>query len=256
MDNKKYFFIDESGTPDFYAKRKRPLWTEPNFEPILMMGMVVTSDRRKLRAQVLDFQKKILADPLFNSIYSVSQPNWFLHASNDHVDVRLKFIEFLRELEDIKCHIVIGRKIPEIFHSKHNGKETEFYFDLLNKMLAHYDFEPIGEYSLYLSQKQSSTVEQFKKALEKALSKQSALAADSVFNCSIVMSKDYPELSVVDYFMWALKRYITQKDKRYFAALESNFAEIYDIYEYDGKGRIYNGSDGFDLSKITPFGIK
>ena len=56
--------------------------------------------------------------------------------------------------------------------------------------------------------------------------------------------------------MWALKRYITQKDKRYFTALESNFAEIYDIYEHDGKGRIYNSSDGFDLSKITPFGIK
>ena len=50
--------------------------------------------------------------------------------------------------------------------------------------------------------------------------------------------------------------YITTGDKRYFAALENKFEEIYDVYENGGKGRIYNKSDGFDVSKASSFAIK
>ena len=56
--------------------------------------------------------------------------------------------------------------------------------------------------------------------------------------------------------LWTLKRYITTGDKRYFAALENKFEEIYDVYENGGKGRIYNKSDGFDVSKASSFAIK
>ena len=79
---------------------------------------------------------------------------------------------------------------------------------------------------------------------------------DRHFKCRIVPSKDYPELSVVDYFLWVLNRYITKGDKRYFAALEDKYEEIYDVYENGGKGRIYNKSNRFDVSKASSFGIK
>lgn len=256
MTEAKYFFIDESGDSNFYARRKRPLWLEPTFEPILMLGMIVTRDRGRLRQQVLGFQNAILADPLFNSIHSVGQMGWFLHASKDHSDVRLKFIEFLRGLDDIEAHIVIGRKLPEIFHAKHNSKASEFYFDLLNKMLAHYDFQSGCQYSLYLSQKQSSTLERFEEALKKALGSRSKFYDASMFNCRITPSRDYPELSVIDYFMWVLKRYITTGEKRFYTALEQQFKEINDVYDMEGKGRIYTPNDPFDLTKASPFGIK
>ncbi len=153
MSKKLYIFIDESGDPNFYAKGKRPLWTEPTFEPVLMLGMVVIEDRRAMMQKIKDFQKKILNDPLFNTIHSVCKPNWFLHASKDHSDVRLKFIEFLREQDDIKFYVVIGRKIPEIFHSKHNNNAAEFYFDMLNKLLGRIDYEDNTEYLLFLSER-------------------------------------------------------------------------------------------------------
>lgn len=79
---------------------------------------------------------------------------------------------------------------------------------------------------------------------------------DTHFNCRIVPSKDYPELSVVDYFLWVLNWYITKGDKRYFAALENKYEEIYDVYENAGKGRIYTKTDGFDMSKASSFAIK
>ena len=223
MSKQFYFFIDESGDPNFYGRRKRPLWIEPDFEPILMLGMVVVENRKVLRQKILDFQTQIISDPLFNTINSVSKPNWFLHASKDHGDIRLKFIEFLREQTDIKCSVVIGRKIPDIFHSKHNGNAAEFYFDMLNKLLSEYKFEDEMEYKLYLSGKQSNTEERFRNALIKALNKQSRQFEHTLFNCRIVASSEYPELSVVDYFLWTVKRYIVTEDRRYFAALENKF---------------------------------
>ena len=64
MSKQLYFFIDESGDPNFYARRKRPLWTEPTFKPVLMMGMVVIENRKALYQKILEFQKTI--------------PNWVL----------------------------------------------------------------------------------------------------------------------------------------------------------------------------------
>lgn len=256
MSKQLFFFIDESGDPNFYAKRKRPLWTEPNFEPILMMGMVVVQNRRALQRKILAFQSQLLNDPLFNTIHSVNVPNWFFHASQDHFEVRLKFIEFLRKEKDIKCYVAIGRKQPDIFHNKHNGKASEFYFDLLNKLLGQFEYVEGKTHMLFLSVRQSTTQERFVHALEKALKKQSKTMVDRHFKCRIVLSKDYPELSVVDYFLWVLNRYIIKGDKRYFAALEDKFEDIYDVYENAGKGRIYNKLDGFDMSKASSFAIK
>lgn len=250
-------FIDESGSPQFYAKRKRPLWIEPDFEPVLMLGMVMTRDRRALREKVLEFQREMLADDLFNTIYSVRQPGWFLHASKDHFEVRLKFIEWLRRLDDIEMRVVIGRKIPEIFHSKHNGNAVEFYFDVLNKLLTRFNFPAEGNCSLYLSKRQSNTLDRFEQALKKALAIQSERYDVAKFTCRITPSADFPELSVVDYLLWVLKRYISkEEDRRYFTALESKFVEIYDAYDNEGQGQVYNALNPFDLSKTGTFGIK
>ena len=53
--------------------------------------------------------------------------------------------------------------------------------------------------------------------------------------------------------MWALKRYIVTSDGRYFAATRHLFAEIYDIYEDGGKGKIYTKADAFGLAQASSF---
>ena len=179
-----------------------------------------------------------------------------MHASKDHVEIRAKFIEFLRKEKDVKCYVAIGRKQPDIFHNKHNGNAAEFYFDLLNKLLFQFDFPPNGNFTLYLSQKQSNTVERFEKALERALSKQSKRMSSASFKCSIVLSQDVPEMSVIDYYLWVLKRYITTGEKRYFTALADRFVSINDVYENGGKGIIYDEYNPFDRSKASKFEVK
>jgi hypothetical protein len=248
----QYIFIDETGNPQFYAKRKRPLWTEPDFVPIICLGMVTTDDRVSLRKKVVDFQDSILGDALFNSIFSVRQPGWFLHARSDHSDINLKTVEFLRQLGGFRFHAVIGRKIPEIFTRKHNGSATEFYFDLTHKLLA---LQPLTEdthYHLFLSQRQSNTDQRFTQAFEKVLTTESK-GRSIPSKCTVVHSRDFPELSVTDYLLWALQRYILQGEKRYFAAMEHHYEQILDVYENDGNGRLYTRKDQFELEKASPF---
>ncbi|MEM9896866.1 MAG: hypothetical protein AAF789_10890, partial [Bacteroidota bacterium] len=109
---KKFLFIDESGSPDFFGRRKRPLWLDANFSPLLLLGMIETSQRKKLRRQIEALQQQVLADPLYNTIPSVANPNWFFHARGDHPEIRALFFNFIRQLDDLFCYIIIARKNP------------------------------------------------------------------------------------------------------------------------------------------------
>jgi hypothetical protein len=254
----KYIFIDESGSPQFFAKGKRPLWIEQDFVPVMFLGMVITDDKQGLRKAVLDFQSYILNDPLLNSIYSVRQPGWYLHARTDHSDINLKTVEFIRNLEGFEFHAVIGRKIPDVFVNKHNGNQTEFYFDLLFKLLGLDDLEHNNKYRLYLSQRQSNTEQRFAAAFEKAVKAKSRELGGFDYTCSVVRSQDSPEMSIADYLIWALQRYILkgEPERRYYTALEKHYKKILDVYDEEGEGRLYGEENKFDLSKASPFAIK
>lgn len=249
----RFIFIDESGNPQFYAKRKRPLWIEPDFVPVMFLGMIITEDRRALREKVTDFQQSVLKDPLLNSIYSVAQPGWYLHARADHSDINLKTVEFIRSLDGFEFHAVIGRKIPEVFIHKHNGNHNEFYFDMLHKLLELNGLDPGYKYNLYLSQRHSNTEQRFSEAIEKAMSAEKRKTKGIEYSNSIVRSKDFPEMSLVDYLLWALQRYILKGERRYFTALEKHYGKILDVYENDGQGKLYDNMDSFDLTKASPY---
>jgi hypothetical protein len=55
-----------------------------------------------------------------------------------------------------------------------------------------------------------------------------------------VQSRLTPELSIVDYMLWALQRYIIKGEKRFYSALEEKYNLIIDLYDFDG----YNEKSG------------
>lgn len=76
MPETHYFFIDECGDPEFYGKRKKLLVGTEGFQPLLILGMVETPNRKTLQKAILELKAEILSDPLYNTIYSVSQPDF------------------------------------------------------------------------------------------------------------------------------------------------------------------------------------
>jgi hypothetical protein len=48
-----------------------------------------------------------------------------------------------------------------------------------------------------------------------------------------VQSKEMPELSIIDYLMWAVQRDLLKGESRYFDALKSKYETVLKLYEED-----------------------
>lgn len=255
---KQYLFIDECGDPNFYGKHRKPLAGTPGYQPLLMLGALSTDNRRALRKAVLAFQEEVLADPLYNSIHSVSQPGWFLHARADHAEVRGRFFDFLRHLPDFSISVVIGRKKPAIFAQKHNNNPAEFYYDLVHHLLrGRLAPSPSQPHRIYLAQRGKDNIERFQRAVEQAFSHDVAtlMGESKIPVCQTLLSSTCPELSIVDYCLWALQRYLLRGEIRFFAALEAKFDLIIDLYDdslITGSG-LYTSANPLRVDKCSPF---
>lgn len=232
---KKYLFIDESGDPFFYGNRKKLLVGSDGFQPYLIIGMIETENRKALRKAVVEFMENIKADSLYNSIPSIATDRgWFVHARGDLPEIRAKFFELLRNMEGFKAHIIIAKKNLNIFNKKHNNNPTEFYFDVLHHLLNGRLKETERQYNLYLSQRGNNSIHRFQEAVTKALAADKIELSSTIqYNLEIVQSKEMPELSIIDYLIWAVQRNLLQGESRYFEALRSKYETVLNLYKED-----------------------
>src|SRR5512133_3257259 len=207
-----YCFIDESGDPSFYAKRKRLLVGTPGFQPYLIIGLVETENRKLLREAVSIFQENIKADILFNSIPSICNPNgWYAHARGDHPEVRAKFFELLRKTSGYEAHIAVAKKNIEIFNKKHNNNPEEFYFDVVQHLLKSVLTDNDSYYMVYQSMRGNNNLHRLNNAIQKAL-EGNGTHGKILYKISIVPGPEMPELSIVDYLLWAVQRKLLKNE--------------------------------------------
>ena len=175
----------------------------------------------------------IKADNLYNSIPSITaDKGWYVHARSDHPEIRAKFFELLRGLDGFKAHIVIAKKNLNIFTRKHNSNPTEFYFDVLHHLLNGKLHKSDYQYNLYLSQRGNNSLHRFQEAVDKALVvSESKASGDIQYNLEIVPGREMPELSIIDYMMWAVQRKLVQGESRYFDALKHKYETVLNLYE-------------------------
>jgi len=203
------------------------------FQRYLIIGMIETSDRKALPKAVVSFMDDIKADQLYNSIPSVNaDKGWFVHARGDHPEIRAKIFELLRHLDGFMAHVVIAKKDLNIFNRKHNSNPTEFYFDVLHHLLDGKFMQTNCQYNLYLSQRGNNSLHRFQTAVDKALAATEAnQKANIKCTLEIVPSKEMPELSIIDYLMWAVQRKLLTGESRYFDALQSKYGTVLNLYE-------------------------
>jgi virulence-associated protein VapD len=248
----RYFFIDECGDPEFFGKGKRLLVGTQGYQPLLIIGMIETDNRKKLNKAVGEFSESILQDVLFKSIPSIKESNWFLHAKNDHPEIRAEFFKFLRKYQGIRFHAVIARKDLSIFNRKHNNNASEFYFDVIRKLLENHWFEDI-KYHIYLAHKSKTTTEKLINSIEKAIegsNKKKEIIEQIDYNCTIENSSFLHELSVVDYFLWALQRYIYKGESHFGKLLNLLLKTVIDLYD---NNKLYDKDNPFRLQKASKF---
>lgn len=252
-----HYYIDESGSPEFFGKRKKILINKDGYSPLLIIGLISIINRKHLCSEIENFKNGLLNDKSLQHIYSLHQPGWYLHAKDDHPEVRKRFFEFLSK-KSFRGYFIIGRKKLKVFLDRHNGSEKEFYFDLVQNLLKD-RFTDFSEYKIYLSRRSGSSINTFSDAIDASIEKYNKSTKkediEPIYSCNIVASKVTPELSVVDYLLWALQRYISTGDKTYFEMLQNKFCFIYDIYAKKkiGQTRYYNHETPFDLDRAEKF---
>lgn len=254
---KKHIFIDECGNPDFFGHRKKVLVGTEGFQPLLIIGAVITENRKELRRSIVEFGAEIKNDPECKDLYSLQKPDWFFHARADHPKVKDKFFTFLSDLTGFKVFVVIGRKEIGRFISKHNGNANEFYFDILYHLLKDRLSREDTYYQIFLSQRQKSNIKDFSESVGKAINrdnKRRKKPQSIKYQCDMVMSSAYPEMSVIDYLLWSLQRYILRGERQYYDLVKDKFSLIIDLYDTDNyRTNYYNKKNPFDLDKASPF---
>ena len=80
-----FFFVDESGDPNFYSKTGELIAGSEGCSFILQLGLMKTSNPVPLRKALLQLQNEILSDEYFNGIPSIEKrrKKFYFHAKDD-----------------------------------------------------------------------------------------------------------------------------------------------------------------------------
>ena len=71
----------------------------------------------------------------------------------------------------------------------------------------------------------------FQEAVTKALAADNGESNGHInYKLEIIQSKEMPELSIIDYLMWAVQRDLLQGESRYFDALKGKYETILNLY--------------------------
>jgi hypothetical protein len=240
-------FLDEAGDTTFYAKGKVPIIGNNGVSRCFIIGMVKFKEPlQPIRDRILELQNKIITDPYYRDIPSISKKvnegGYYFHATDDIPEVRKVFYDFIASL-NCSFEAYVGRKIPNLYETKHNGKEAEFYADLLSHLLKN-KLTKKGKLVLNIASRGKTTKNNnLQLALEKAQdrSKGKDLTTEVLFN--VQNHRVEPLLNVVDYFCWSVQRVFERGEVRYSNYLKDQISLVVDLYDsanYKKSGNYYS----------------
>ncbi len=244
-------FLDETGDATFYGKGRKLIIGHDGVSLSFGLGVVrIDRSLEEVRREVRALEKQVEVDPLLNTIPSVQKRiasgGFFFHACKDTPDVRSVLLHYLRDLP-CEAEMVVARKIPALFEKQHNGREEEFYADLLAHLVKA-RLKRAGTLVLNVAERGSSTRENvlpdaLTLATARAARKWGAenLQARAVFN--VQNPRTEPLLTVSDYLCWAVQRVFEQGDVRHYNYLAAKIRLVVDLYDrekYVGSRNYYD----------------
>lgn len=265
-DEPEHRFLDEAGDTTFYAKGGlAAIGVQPGVSLCFLLGMVkLNQELPSVRQQVQELQLKVSADPYFREIPSIQKKKaapggYYFHATDDPPEVRKIVFEYINSLE-ISFEAAVGRKIPSLFARKHNGREAEFYTDLLSHLIKN-KFQVGGSLVLDVAQRGNVTrnaalQEALEKARQRFLKRKTAeqISTRIVFNVQNPHTE--PLLNLADYFCWSVQRVFERGEMRYYNYLQEKIGLVVDLYDaahYENSHNYYTRKNPLTpLNKLSP----
>ena len=243
-------FLDEAGDTTFFGKDRVPILGQEGVSLCFGLGMVrFTAPVVEVRAQVENQCRTVETDEYVNHIPSVAKRvqsgGFYFHAKDDPPEVRERLFKWIRET-DCSLEMVVGRKIPALFARKHNGKDSEFYADLLSHLLK--NKLKLGQRLVINIAERGKTTRNhvfelaMTKARERFAKKQdaSAISSEVVFN--VQNPRTEPLLCVPDYLAWTVQRVFERGETRHYDFVRERISLVVDLYDaekYEGSRNYY-----------------
>lgn len=244
-------FLDEAGDTTFYGKGRVPIVGLEGVTKCFILGMLkIKEPLPEVRNKVVELQKAISNDPWFNGIPSIEKKKrstgFYLHAKDDVPEVRKLAFELINSI-DCSFEAIVARKIYELYERKHNGKEAEFYADLLSHLLKN-KLNKYDNLVLNIAHRSKCTTHtNLQNGLNKSLERSTKRFPNKENGCSVVFNVQSPTteplLNLSDYFCWSIQRVFERGETRYYEFIADKVSMILDLYDFENfeKGKNYYG---------------
>jgi hypothetical protein len=235
---KAHKFLDEAGDTTFYGKGRIPILGTDLVSNVFILGsLTINEPVNGVRNKVVELQNEIVSDLYFKNIPSIlkkkERHGYFLHAKDDIPEVRKMAFDLIKSI-DCTFECIVARKSYEIYEKKHNGKEAEFYADLLSHLLKNKISED-EKLVLNIAERSKCTTNQnlnngLLKAFERANRNN---YSESKISFNVQNPTTEPILNLTDYFCWAIQRLFERGETRYYDFLVNQISQVIDIYDLE-----------------------
>lgn len=256
----EYFFVDESGDPNFYGKGGDIIIGQPGCSRILLLGFVRTKEPNPIRESLSGLRNQIANDSYLKDIPSIKKTLKAFHAKDDCPEVRMMVYKILAE-QDFAIQVIVARKIERMFRSSYKGNRDRFYQDLVGRLFQN-ETHKAQINNICFSKRgnkiQQHTMRAAVQAGAQRFRQKWGTDVSTRLNIKTLNSSQDFMLQVVDYANWSVQRAFERGEMRYFNFLRDKFELIWDVFDkknYKGGGNFYDRSrNPFEIKKASPLG--
>jgi len=255
-----YFFVDESGDPNFYGKGGDIIVGTPGCSRILLLGFVRVEQPDIIRECLSELQDQIAREQYLQDIPSIRKTKIAFHAKDDCPEVRMMVYKTLAQ-QDFAAQVIVARKIERMFRSRYKGSRDKFYEDLVGKLFQNETHK--AEINNIVFSKRGNKIQQhtMRAAIVAGVDRfrqKWGTDISTQLNIETLSSSHDFMLQVVDYTNWAVQRAFEKGEMRYFNFLRNKYELVLDLFDkknYAGGGNFYNrDKNPFEIKKASPLG--
>lgn len=255
-----YFFVDESGDPNFYGKGGDIIVGKPGCSRVLLLGFVRVEKPDTIRECLLELKDQITCDPYLKDIPSIRKTKNAFHAKDDCPEVRMMVYKTLAQ-QDFAAQVIVARKIERMFRSRYKGSRDKFYQDLVGRLFQNETHK--AEINNIFFSKRGNKIQQhtMRAAIEvgaERFRQKWGTSVSTQLNIKTLSSNQDFMLQVVDYANWAVHRAFEKGEMRYFNFLRNKYELILDLFDkknYAGGCNFYDrDKNPFEIKKASPLG--
>lgn len=230
-ENKKLFFVDESGDQNFIGKHKVDLIKTEKASKYFIVGYIELEDHLRLTREISRIRVDLQKDEYLQNIPSLSSSLSCFHANKDCREVQERFFKILKQT-DFKGFAVVLEKKFDLFISKFKGKKGNLYAYLVERLFEN-RLHQYDDIDIYFSKVHNVIHEKnMWSAIEKAkvrFYKKWKKTRKNNIRIFMQNPSQIAGLQAVDYFLWLIHRVYHYHDFRYYHFLQEKVSLIHDL---------------------------